>query len=498
MEFINSNGIIRTKQPIVEFDKSIQEQILCLLVRDQKFLIEYGSELITTELFTNFYYKVVYEKIISYFNTYGSVPIYSHLIALIDDYCNSVKAKEHEKVIYHDIIYNIYNKEIYSQEFIIDLVLKHSKRVAFNKAVIEAKNLLDNFTEENFQTAYAIINKALLVGTSRKQGSTLDDIDAFISVYDKLFTGKSVITTTFPTLDKYLLGGMVRGQLFVWVAPPNRGKSTIMRSQCASYLRKGYNVAVFTLETEDEEYMFDIATNLAQLGHIDYINNKEAFKQTLKKVASDSNFGRIFCQYYPQNSVNINSLRSYLSRLKVTKDFKPDIILVDYADLLQPTSGSDTMYQSGGSIYSDLIKLASDFECPIITASQPKVQYWDGDNVEIIPLDGLANSSQKGQNAHTVVSLNQTSKEYEAGRLRAAIIKARRGIRHKVVNLAIDYRINYVYDIDAQESDNSNIDYYSDFEDSIDEIDRPDNSKFTRKIPDPIDTELNPDDGYPF
>jgi replicative DNA helicase len=104
--------------------------------------------------------------------------------------------------------------------------------------------------------------------------------------------------------------------------------------------------------------------------------------------------------------------------------FKPDIILVDYADLLRSIEKSDARYQELGAIYEELRGLAGEYKLPCWTASQTQRSSIQDD---VIQADKIAESYSKIMTADVVISLSRKLEDKQNHTGRAHIIKNRFG-----------------------------------------------------------------------
>ena len=57
----------------------------------------------------------------------------------------------------------------------------------------------------------------------------------------------------------------------------------------------------------------------------------------MKKII-DSIEGRMVIKYYPTRAATVNTLSAHLKQLEL-KNIKPDLVIVDYADILRDNSG---------------------------------------------------------------------------------------------------------------------------------------------------------------
>jgi len=123
-------------------------------------------------------------------------------------------------------------------------------------------------------------------------------------------------------------------------------------------------------------------------------------------------------------------------QLRLHKDFVPDLIIVDYLELLRPNRMIDSEYQAQQRIAEELRGLGVENNCLIWTASQTNRQ---ARKVNIITDAELGDSYGKIRPADWVISLNQNQEEYDEGAMRVFVIKARDSKQHYLINIGVDY-----------------------------------------------------------
>jgi len=146
--------------------------------------------------------------------------------------------------------------------------------------------------------------------------------------------------------------------------------------------------------------------------------------------------GRLFIKKFRTSEASVNALRSHLTQLEVEKNFRPDLIIIDYADLMQPRRNySDKRFELE-SIYLDIRDLADEYHCPVWTASQSTRSSVDK---KVITIADLAEAFNKAMIADFMVALCQTVEEKADGNMRFYVSKNRTGIANVTLDGDIDY-----------------------------------------------------------
>jgi len=132
----------------------------------------------------------------------------------------------------------------------------------------------------------------------------------------------------------------------------------------ANAARLGKRVAVYTLEL-NESYMglrYDTIFTGIEPGSIP--DNPDIVRQMVESIKGD-----IIIKYYPARSITVHTIAAHLEHLTMNK-LRPDLILVDYADLMRATTKTDARYQELGIIYEELRSFGGEYGIPVWTASQ--------------------------------------------------------------------------------------------------------------------------------
>lgn len=153
---------------------------------------------------------------------------------------------------------------------------------------------------------------------------------------------------------------------------------------------------------------------------------KPSIKSIVKNIRSfEKMYGNnLMYKVYPRYSASVDNIRESLDTLEFQEDFIPDVVVVDYADILRPGSGLRNAEPRHGidDIWKNLAALAAERHCTVITASQgnrgslKKVQKDEADIAEWI-----------GKLGHVDIfgALNQTPVEKKKGVLRFSLLAHR-------------------------------------------------------------------------
>jgi len=164
------------------------------------------------------------------------------------------------------------------------------------------------------------------------------------------------------------------------------------------------------------EYWFE-----SKKGNPDLFEKRPVIKEVSKyKVMYGSN--RLRVKSYPRFSANVEDLERDLDILYRQENFAPDVIVVDYADILKPEDSRQLGRDRLDDTWKSLGRMAGERHCLVITASQSNRQSIYKKRVE---QDDTAEDIRKLAHVDVMLSLNQTKEEKLNGVMRVGILAHR-------------------------------------------------------------------------
>ena len=113
----------------------------------------------------------------------------------------------------------------------------------------------------------------------------------------------------------------------------------------------------------------------------------------------------------------------------------PDLIIVDYGDLLRPLDKRREKRNELESIYEELRAIAQVYECPVWTASQTNRA---GLNAEVITMESISEAFNKCFVADFIFTISRTIEDKTSNEGRVFIAKNRNGPDGIVFPIRID------------------------------------------------------------
>jgi archaellum biogenesis ATPase FlaH len=351
--------------------------------------------------------KWIVEETISYFMEYKTVPTLEVFKIELDKQKDEVL-----KVAVKEQLRNAFQRKNDDDlEYVKDSFLDFAKNQALKSAIVRSVDLLQVGQYGEIKT---LIDGAMRAGQPRNVGHNWkEDIAMRLAGVSRI-----CVPTGWDSIDSLIGGGLGAGELGVIAAPSGIGKSWALATIGANAARAGKRVVYYTLEL-NENYVglrYDTIFTGIEPGSI--TSHPEKVHDAVDQISGD-----IIIKYYPARSANVHTIRAHLEHL-IGNKMKPDIILIDYADLMRSVDKADARYQELGAIYEEIRGMAGEVGVPVWTASQTQRSSIQDD---IIQADKISESYNKIMTADLVISLSRKLEDKANHTGRAHIMKNRFG-----------------------------------------------------------------------
>lgn len=272
------------------------------------------------------------------------------------------------------LIDEIESKSDIDTEYLIQESEKWCKERSVYNAIMESIQIIDGKDKERSEGAIPEILSSAL-GTSFDQAIGHDYIDNSEDRFAFYNTKEDRISFDLDYFNKITKGGLPNKTLNIALAGTGVGKSLFMCHCAASVLSQGKNVLYITMEMSEERIAERIDANLMDLP-VEQLQSlpKQVFDGKISKIAKGS-IGKLIIKEYPTGAAHTGHFRALLNELKLKKNFRPDIIYVDYLNIcassrMRGLGGSINSYSYIKAIAEELRGLAVEFNVPIVSATQ--------------------------------------------------------------------------------------------------------------------------------
>lgn len=428
------------------FTTNLQESVVTLLCMDS----DYGkiaAGIVDVELFEPPFDDIV-TRAIDYHRRFGAAPGSAHVDDIFDHVLSDKDNKKHK--LYSNILGSILDlAEGLNAPYILSRVNDFMRAQNLKAAVIEAGQRYQQGGNNLIPDVENILHKALKFHIEPMEAGTyLGDTKRVISFInpDALQTYKLGI----PELDRRNIGPTA-GEMFEFMAPKGRGKTWFCIHTGRECLMQGARVLHISLEMSEEriiprylQSLFAIAKRsdkvqmpklefdeLDRLAGYKLVEEKPALHfqdgridHKVKQRLTDfgPRLGRLLIKSFPTSSLTVGALEAYLDSLELTQKFIPNVLILDYPDLMKVPGSVDNLRLGLGELYRELRGL---FKRRNLAGIIPVQSNREGEDTRLVTAKNTGEDYSKTQTADILVTYNQTSKEKQLGLARLYVDKAR-------------------------------------------------------------------------
>ena len=360
----------------------IEQTILKNLIQSDSFSRKV-LPFIKDEYFTETDEKTVFNEIKDYFEKYTKTPTAEALLINLE---NNTRLSDSDLVQSKSIVGSIEkSSEETPQEWLIDETEKWCKDRAIYIAVMDSIEVLDEKSKRSKGDIPELLKDALSVSFDTNIGhDQLEDADDRWEFYNR---EEEKLPFDLEYFNKVTKGGLPNKTLNICLAGTGVGKSLFMCHMASANLMMNKNVLYITLEMSEEKIAERIDANVLNIPIQDLADvTKTQFGKKVDKLKGKTT-GKLIIKEYPTASAHVGHFRHLLQELDIKKDFKPDMIYIDYLNIcashrVKPGAGANS-YTLVKSIAEELRGLAVEFDVPIMSATQTTRSGYGSTDVEL-------------------------------------------------------------------------------------------------------------------
>ena len=214
--------------------------------------------------------------------------------------------------------------------WLMDEFEQFSRHKALERAIIQSSDLLE---KGDYGPVEKLIKDAIQISLNKDMGT--DYFEDPRSRLETLKNSNGQISTGWPSVDKKLYGGFNKGELNIWCAASGGGKSLFLANLGCNWALAGLNVLYLTFELSENLVAMRVDSMLTNIPSREIFRNLDDVELKVKMIGKQA--GSIQIKYMPSGK-NANDIRAYLKEYRVKKGVEPDVILIDYLDLMMPIS----------------------------------------------------------------------------------------------------------------------------------------------------------------
>ena len=414
-----------------ELSQYIQDGSIRLMIEDKEFL-KRCRNLVKPQIYDGMVRATICKQIYKFYDNYQDAPNASFFDFFFDESKRRSFNKKDEPLfeMYFDEIY----KEDWNKKYVVDGISRLVQFQTLTKAVLRSAELIN-------QEKYSDIKKIMIDALNTQVGLT--DLGVNLWEWDCNEEDEEndfICRTGVSHLDEKI-GGYKRSELFLYLAATNVGKSWALINGVKSVLLEGKNCIYYTMEMTERKILNRLASvmsgmrskhrNFNKSVTVTYIDGEEQvlggdefdggrFKKISKSYERKG--GNCFIKGGIEGRTTVDDISAHIDDLEARKGIVPDIIFVDYADLLKGSKKFDRDDLEATDNYINLRALAKERNIAVVSAAQGNRESID---VRRVGLKKMARSIGGARVADVVMTLNQTEDEVNSGLMRMFAAKVR-------------------------------------------------------------------------
>ena len=442
---------------IESYGISFQTKVLSALLTDKPFL-QNINDVLSDEYWGNQSHKWIINEVLKYYNKYHCPPSMDVLkteMKKVENEVLQLSIKEQLKEAYRS-----------SDESDLTYVKQEFSNFCKNQQLKRALlNSVDLLKAGDYDSIRSLVDNALRSGQDKNIGHEYNkDTESRYREEDR-----TPIPTPWSKFNEILQGGLGEGDFGLIFGNPGGGKSWSLIAMGAYAVKCGFNVIHYTLELGEgyigrryDAYFTDIPVDKLKFN-----------REKVGKITTDL-LGNLIIKEYPMGKASLSTIEGHIKKC-IDLDFKPDLIIIDYVDLLSSKRTNRERKDEIDDIYMSTKGLARELKLPIWSVSQVNRA---GAKDNIIEGDKAAGSYDKMMIADFAMSLSRQKKDKINGTGRFHIMKNRYGADGMTYNAKVDTSTGHICimgelgEDEEEEMTNNNKSNTTGFNTSLDNFDK--------------------------
>jgi len=395
-----------TLNSINQYGHDFQIKVLSSLLTHKEFLVNI-HDIISEEYFENQAQKWAIKEVLNYYDKYHTTPSLDILKVELQKVDNEVLQISIKEQLKQAFVTSDDDLEYVQEEF-----TNFCKNQQLKKALMSSVDLLK---AGDFDGIRFIVDNALKAGQDKNIGHEYaKDIE---SRYRE--NSREIVPTPWPRINDLLQGGLGNGDFGLIFGNPGGGKSWSLVSLGGHAVKMGYTVLHYTLEL-GEDYVgkrYDAFFTKIPVNKVDA--HKDQVAELIPQLP-----GKLIIKEYPTGKATVSTIESHIAKA-TSMGTKPDLVIIDYVDLLSSRKTNRERKDEIDDIYTSTKGLARQLDIPIWSVSQVNRA---GANDNVIQGDKAAGSYDKIMITDFCMSLSRKKEDKVNNTGRFHLMKNRYGM----------------------------------------------------------------------
>ena len=405
-----------TLNSLSTYGTAFQVKVLSSLLTHKEFL-QNINDVLSEEYFDNQAHKWIIGEILNYYEEYHTTPTMEVLKVEMKKVENEVL-----QLSIKEQLREAYQASSSDLEYIENEFSSFCKNQQLKKALLNSVDLLNS---GDFEAIRGLIDNALKAGAEKNIGHEyIKDTEARYRE-----EARTTVPTPWDKFNNLMQGGLGNGDFGLIFGNPGGGKSWTLVALGGFAVKLGYNVLHYTLEL-GEDYVGRRYDAFFTGKSVDTLfKSKDKIEEVVKELP-----GQLIIKEYAPGQATVNTLRAHIQKCN-DLEFKPDLIIIDYVDLLSSKKRTQDRKGEIDDIYVSTKGLAKELQLPIWSVSQVNRA---GAKDVVIEGDKAAGSYDKIMITDVAISLSRKKEDKVNGTGRFHFMKNRYGMDGMTFSVVAD------------------------------------------------------------
>jgi len=374
-------------------------------------------DVLSEEYFDNQAHKWIVKNILDYYEQYHTTPTMEVLKVEMKKVENEVL-----QLSIKEQLREAYQSSKSDLEYVEEEFTAFCKNQQLKKALLNSVDLLNS---GDFESIRGLIDNALKAGNDKNIGHEyIKDTEARYRE-----DARKVVPTPWEKFNEFMQGGLGNGDFGLIFGNPGGGKSWTLVALGGYAVKMGYNVLHYTLEL-GEDYVGRRYDAFFTGKPVDTLSkHRKRIDEVVEQLP-----GQLIIKEFSPGMATVNTVRSHIQKCE-DLDFAPDLIIIDYVDLLSSKKRVSDRKGEIDDIYLSTKGLAKELQLPIWSVSQVNRS---GAKDDVIEGDKAAGSYDKMMVTDIAISLSRKKEDKVNGTGRFHIMKNRYGMDGMTYSVVAD------------------------------------------------------------
>lgn len=433
---------VPSKQANYDFDKSVQQDILSLMIHERSFMIQ-AINLVKPHYFLDKSHVEICKILIEWFEKHvkhvtGESESWIQYKYVRDQLGERLKDNPAKLFYFAELqtIFDCYVQGLTSRSYCMERVVNFAKDQEIRLAISKTIDLLNGRNvEDKYDKIKNTWDRALLVGPQMDLGlNYFEEIEERYIRMAEDRNGRDRFSSGFQEIDLKIAGnGLSRGEIGGFQAASGVGKSWMLCNAAIANLRKGHKVLHLTLEMNQDKTAERFDSLFTSFNMNDLLENKKfitkqlaAELKVIHSCCEEQDKKRLVIKHFAAGTADVSVLRAFYSQLCLN-GFKPDLVLVDYVGELKDIPGLKT-YESRQRLMRDLRTFGvEENHCTLTAIQSNRTGRTNAEEMSVNDDSEISDSYGQARIMDAIWSINQSKLEKKAGIGRIFVVKHRNG-----------------------------------------------------------------------